>query len=144
MKRTAGHGFTCMSLPDFRSLPAVLMENPGKRYGSARRPWPPDDIFASKWICRDIRPGLMIVCECAPERNKKGAHLQPLAPVIGNRDWMLSCALACPAPEGQDITRTDNHYTNHKPSRKRFLCSHEVQRVVYPLYYVMSVGYAES
>ena len=42
----------------------------------------------------------------------------------------------------QDITRTDNHYTNFKPSRKRFLCLWCGIKSCLP-FIAMSVGYAE-
>ncbi len=48
---------------------------------------------------------------------KIGRGVSPLLPVLGNLRLKLSCALAALLAKcKQDITRTDNHYTNPKPS----------------------------
>ena len=76
IKRTAGHGITCVLLPDFRAMSAVLVKPPADTAMPADQ-GPTDAKNASfRLICRDIIPGLRL-WECAPDRNKKGAHLQP-------------------------------------------------------------------
>jgi hypothetical protein len=48
---------------------------------------------------------------------KIGRGVSPLLPVLGNLRLKLSYALAALLAKcKQDITRTDNHYTNPKPS----------------------------
>ena len=77
IKRTAGHGITCVLLPDFRAMSAVLVKSPADTAMPADQ-GPTDAENASfRLICRDIVPGGVRLCECAPEENKKGAHLQP-------------------------------------------------------------------
>ena len=54
---------------------------------------------------------------CAVMDAKIGRGVSPLLPVLGNLRLKLSCALAALLAKcKQDITRTDNHYTNPKPS----------------------------
>ena len=56
--------------------------------------------------------------------NKKGRGVSPLQQVIGNpnrKAVLRPCqALLVEHKNKQDITETDNRYTNFKPSRKRF------------------------
>ena len=51
-----------------------------------------------------------------PQKNKKGARCQPLKQVIGNPMWkaVLRPSQALLANNKQDITRTDNIYTQIK------------------------------
>lgn len=91
-------------------MSAVLVKPPADTEMPADQ-GPTDAKNASfRLICRDIIPGLRL-CECTPDGNKKGAHLQPSSQVLGTLIRKLSCALVCPARKGQDITRTDNYYT---------------------------------
>lgn len=51
---------------------------------------------------------------------KQGTRKLPLTTGLGGTfNVKLSCALACPAHLGQNITRTDNHYTTLKHPSKR-------------------------
>ena|GEM_PF-4532527 len=58
----------------------------------------------------------------APAENKKGARCQPHTQVVENPkpEAVLRPSQALLVNNKQDITRTDNHYTSFKPSRKRF------------------------
>lgn len=81
---------------------------------------------------------------CAPDRHKKGARCQLSIEGLGETiARKLSCALVVLlAKSKQDITRTDNHYTNFQTLPK------EVSTFAYGIksclpFIVMSVGYAE-
>lgn len=64
-------------------MSAVLVKPPADTAMPADQ-GPTDAKNASfRLICRDIIPGLRL-CECAPEENKKGAHLQPFSVGLGN------------------------------------------------------------
>ena len=74
---------------------------------------------------------------------KRGRGVSPTPQVIGNPKLeavLRPCRV--PPKNKRDITRTDNHYTSFKPSRKRFLCLWCGIKSCLP-FIVMSVGYAE-
>ena len=87
----AGHGITCVLLPDFRAMSAVLVKPPADTAMPADQGPTNAENASFRLICRDIIPGLR--WECAPDGNKKGAHLQPLIAGRGKPE-----SVSCPAP----------------------------------------------
>ena len=79
-------------------MSAVLVKPPADTAMPADQ-GPTDAKNASfRLICRDIIPGLRL-CECAPDGNKKGAHLQPLCIGLGNLNSAAVLRPCLPRPQ---------------------------------------------
>ena len=57
IKRTAGHGITCVLLPDFRAMSAVLVKPPADTAIPAGQGLTDAKNASFRLICRDIVPG---------------------------------------------------------------------------------------
>ena len=70
---------------------------------------------AVRIFCRMSEPAVhisrIVRVSVRPAKIKRGRGVSPSSQVLGTLIRKLSCALACPTQEGQDITRTDNIYT---------------------------------
>ena len=78
-----------------------------------------------------------------PQKTKRGRGVSPYLSVLGTLIWKLSCALAALlAKRKQDITRTDNIYTQIKQPLARIPSLQVGIKSCLP-FIVMSVGYAE-
>ena len=97
IKRTAGHGITCVLLPDFRAMSAVLVKPPADTAIPAGQGLTDAKNASFRLICRNIVPGGVRLCECAPEENKKGARCQPLTAGRGKPE-IGSCPAPLPVP----------------------------------------------